>query len=129
VGETPARRIVESRNDDGLVSSHDDLAGVPGIGPKTIDAIRPYLLPITEPGVRHGHCETLGDARCSSSEIDGRLFLVFVGVDDREDAGADAVRKCWPRVDHAAQLGELLKKLRQAERQVFRAVVASRRLN
>lgn len=43
VGETLARRIVESREVDGPFSSPEDLRRVPGIGPKTLDSIRPYL--------------------------------------------------------------------------------------
>ncbi len=46
VGETLARRIVESRRRDGPFADHDDLRRVRGIGPKTLDGMRPYLLPI-----------------------------------------------------------------------------------
>lgn len=46
IGETYARRIVESREQDGLFESHEDLQRVRGIGPKTMEKIRPYLLPI-----------------------------------------------------------------------------------
>jgi competence protein ComEA len=46
IGETLARRIVESRNTSGLFQTHDDLRRVSGIGPKTLANMRPYLLPI-----------------------------------------------------------------------------------
>lgn len=46
VGETLARRIVESRTADGPFTSLDDLRRVPGIGPRTLERIRPYLIPI-----------------------------------------------------------------------------------
>ncbi len=46
VGETLARRIVESRRVDGEFRTHDDLQRVRGIGAVRLEAIRPYLLPI-----------------------------------------------------------------------------------
>jgi competence protein ComEA len=48
IGETLARRIVESRQTDGPYLDHDDLQRVRGIGPKTLEQIRPYLLPMPE---------------------------------------------------------------------------------
>lgn len=56
IGETLARRIVESRESAGLFESHDDLLRVSGIGPKTLANVRPYLLPL-EPtdSVLSGH--------------------------------------------------------------------------
>jgi competence protein ComEA len=49
VGETLARRIVESRERDGPFHSHEDLRRVTGIGPKTLEEMRPYLLPLAGP--------------------------------------------------------------------------------
>ena len=46
VGETLADRIVESRETEGPFLDHDDLMRVRGIGPKTLDRLRPYLLPM-----------------------------------------------------------------------------------
>jgi competence protein ComEA len=46
IGESLARRIVESRERDGPFRSLGDLDRVPGIGPKTLEKIRPYLQPI-----------------------------------------------------------------------------------
>lgn len=43
IGETLARRIVESRNLDGPFSNCDDLRRVRGIGVKKLEAVRPYL--------------------------------------------------------------------------------------
>lgn len=46
IGETLARRIVESREQDGPYTSLDDLQRVRGIGPRTVAKLRPYLRPI-----------------------------------------------------------------------------------
>jgi competence protein ComEA len=46
VGETLARRIVESRADTGPFGDHDDLLRVRGIGPRTLERLKPYLLPM-----------------------------------------------------------------------------------
>ena len=46
VGETLARRIVESRESMGAFGDLNDLRRVRGIGPRTLDAMRPYLLPM-----------------------------------------------------------------------------------
>jgi competence protein ComEA len=45
VGETLARRIVESRSVNGPFKDNDDLQRVRGIGPRTMERIKPYLLP------------------------------------------------------------------------------------
>ncbi len=50
VGETLARRIVESRSADGPFADLDDLQRVRGIGPKTLERIRPYLRPVPPAG-------------------------------------------------------------------------------
>jgi competence protein ComEA len=50
VGETLARRIVESRAKEGRFADIDDLARVRGIGPKTLEEIRPYLRPVPSSG-------------------------------------------------------------------------------
>ena len=46
IGEALARRIVGAREADGPYRDHDALRRVRGIGPKTLEAIRPYLVPI-----------------------------------------------------------------------------------
>ena len=48
IGESMAKRIVQDRSDRGGFESHDDLRRVSGIGPRTIDRMRPYLLPIPD---------------------------------------------------------------------------------
>ncbi len=48
IGEVLARRIVESRQQEGPFASHEQLRRVPGIGPRTLEAIRPYLVPIAD---------------------------------------------------------------------------------
>ena len=54
IGPTLARRIVESRETDGPFFEHDDLRRVQGIGPKTLDAIRPFLRPMPDGGMLVG---------------------------------------------------------------------------
>jgi len=46
LGETLAQRIIEHRNQNGLFRNLEDLKRVDGIGPKTLELIRPYLQPI-----------------------------------------------------------------------------------
>ena len=46
IGETLARRIVDSRRTDGPFVDHDDLRRVRGIGPKTVGRLRQYLQPM-----------------------------------------------------------------------------------
>lgn len=49
VGITLAQRIVNRRENQGPFRTHDQLLDVRGIGPKTLEAIRPYLLPLIDP--------------------------------------------------------------------------------
>lgn len=51
IGETLARRIVAERQERGAFRSLEDLQRVAGIGPRTVERLRPYLLPVEE-GVR-----------------------------------------------------------------------------
>jgi competence ComEA-like helix-hairpin-helix protein len=44
IGETRARDIVAYRRRHGRFTSPDDLTRVPGIGPKTVDRLRPFLI-------------------------------------------------------------------------------------
>jgi competence protein ComEA len=46
IGETLARRIVDSRLEQGPFADHEDLRRVRGIGPLTLDRLRPYLRPM-----------------------------------------------------------------------------------
>jgi competence protein ComEA len=46
IGETLARRIVDSRRTEGPFRGHDDLLRVKGIGPRKLGDIRPYLSPM-----------------------------------------------------------------------------------
>lgn len=50
IGETLARRIVESREAEGPFTEVDDLQRVRGIGPRTLEQLRPYLRPIAPGG-------------------------------------------------------------------------------
>jgi competence ComEA-like helix-hairpin-helix protein len=46
LGATTARRIIDHRKEHGPFTSLDGLLDVPGIGPATLAAMRPYLRPI-----------------------------------------------------------------------------------
>jgi competence protein ComEA len=46
IGETLAQRIVSTRDERGPFLDHSDLRRVRGIGPKTLEKIKPYLRPI-----------------------------------------------------------------------------------
>ena len=46
IGKTLAQRIVDSRETDGPFVDHGDLRRVRGIGPRTLEQMRPYLLPM-----------------------------------------------------------------------------------
>ncbi|UUO08874.1 helix-hairpin-helix domain-containing protein [Blastopirellula sp. J2-11] len=48
IGETLAKRIVESRETMGPFLDHHDLQRVRGIGPRTLERLRPYLLPTAD---------------------------------------------------------------------------------
>jgi competence protein ComEA len=48
IGEVLAGRIVESRRKDGPFANLDDLRRVRGIGPKILERLRPYFIPIQE---------------------------------------------------------------------------------
>jgi competence protein ComEA len=48
VGETLAKRIVASREALGPFLDHRDLMRVEGIGPLTLEAVSPYLLPMPD---------------------------------------------------------------------------------
>jgi len=48
IGKTLAERIVQSRQKDGPFLDHEDLRRVRGIGPKTLETIRPYLKPMAD---------------------------------------------------------------------------------
>ena len=46
IGRTLAQRIVASREERGRFVDHSELRRVRGIGPKTLEKIKPYLRPI-----------------------------------------------------------------------------------
>jgi competence protein ComEA len=48
IGETLARRIVDSRAAQGTFGDHEDLRRVRGIGPRTLEKLKPYLLPMPD---------------------------------------------------------------------------------
>ena len=54
VGETLAKRIVDDREANGPFQDHSDLRRVRGIGPKTLDGIKPYLVPIPDAAATAG---------------------------------------------------------------------------
>jgi competence protein ComEA len=48
IGETLAQRIVDSRKTAGAFRDHDDLRRVRGIGPRTLEKLKPFLLPMPD---------------------------------------------------------------------------------
>ena len=54
IGQTLAERIVASRESHGPFLDHKDLMRVRGIGPKTLDKVRPYLRPMPPGGAVAG---------------------------------------------------------------------------
>lgn len=50
IGPTLAQRIVDSRAIDGPFLDHADLRRIRGIGPKTLEKLRPFLRPMPESG-------------------------------------------------------------------------------
>ena len=54
VGEVLAKRIVTDRETNGPFQDHSDLRRVRGIGPKTLDGIRPYLVPLPDAAATAG---------------------------------------------------------------------------
>lgn len=48
VSETLARRIVKDREENGNFRHHGELTRVSGIGPKTLERIKPFLRPVRE---------------------------------------------------------------------------------
>ena len=48
IGQTLARRIVESRRMEGPFQDLDELRRVPGIGPRTLERMKPHLAPIAD---------------------------------------------------------------------------------
>ncbi len=54
IGEVLAKRIVTDRETNGPFQDHADLRRVRGIGPKTLDGMRPYLVPMPEAAATAG---------------------------------------------------------------------------
>lgn len=50
VGETLAKRITDYRAEHGPFREWNELENVRGIGPRTLERMRPYLRPLTETG-------------------------------------------------------------------------------
>ena len=48
IGEALAQRIVDDRAENGPFLELDDLQRVRGIGPRTLEYMKPYLLPMPE---------------------------------------------------------------------------------
>lgn len=46
IGPILAQRIVDSRTNDGPFVDHEDLRRINGIGPLTLERVRPFLLPM-----------------------------------------------------------------------------------
>ncbi len=50
IGESLARRIVELRGEQGPYADHQELLRVRGIGPRTLERMKPFLRPLPETG-------------------------------------------------------------------------------
>jgi competence protein ComEA len=48
IGEGLARSIVQRRKENGPFESHDELATIPRLGPKKLETLKQFLLPIDE---------------------------------------------------------------------------------
>ena len=46
IGDTLAMRLIDEREQNGRFRNADDLSRVSGIGPRTLERIRPYIAPI-----------------------------------------------------------------------------------
>jgi competence protein ComEA len=63
IGETLARRIVDSRESGGAFRDHADLRRVRGIGPRTLERLKPFLLPMP------GQQEVAGDGKSDRNAL------------------------------------------------------------
>jgi competence protein ComEA len=50
IGPTLARRIVDTRQQNGPFADHEQLRKVQGIGPRTLERMKPFLLPTPDQG-------------------------------------------------------------------------------
>lgn len=60
VSETLARRIVEFRSQNGRFRSLDELQQVQGIGPRTLELVRPFFVPLDPSFDPEVHVTTVG---------------------------------------------------------------------
>ena len=58
-----ARRIVDSRQTGGAFRDHDDLRRVRGIGPRTLEKLKPFLLPMPD------QQDVAGDAKSEGNSL------------------------------------------------------------
>lgn len=63
VGERLAKRIVEYRDAHGPFRDLDQLKDVRGIGPKTFDSVKPYLVPIPDVEATAGEASGADDTK------------------------------------------------------------------
>ncbi|HUE74210.1 MAG TPA: helix-hairpin-helix domain-containing protein [Pirellulaceae bacterium] len=63
VGERLAKRIVEYRDSHGPFRDLDQLKDVRGIGPKTFDSVKPYLVPIPDVEATAGEASGADDRK------------------------------------------------------------------
>ena len=61
VGEQLAKRIVEHRRINGPFRDLDQLQDIRGIGPKTFEGVRPYLMPIPDVEATAGEASARGE--------------------------------------------------------------------
>jgi competence protein ComEA len=63
IGETLAKRIIEDREANGPFRDLDDLQRVRGIGPRTLEEMRPYLVPLADIEATAGDAGSGGEGR------------------------------------------------------------------
>lgn len=96
VGPTTAARIIESRATDGPFRTVDELARVKGIGPRTVERLRPFLA-VGSGSVR---VEDQRDAQAGRE----RQEVGGYDVAERQDLGPDL------RADEPAPRGEIVER-------------------
>jgi len=69
IGEQLAKRIVADRTANGPYRDWDDLRRVRGIGPKTLEAMKPYLLPMADLDATAGNDVRSGGGRPPEGKV------------------------------------------------------------
>ena len=73
IGEQLAKRIVAERSENGPYRDWDDLRRVRGIGPRTLEGMKPYLLPMADFDATAGSQATGGSNGGRGSQQEGNV--------------------------------------------------------